>query len=187
MKLRTLALLGAGAYTLYRFSQKIGVPPGVQPLVPFDLARYLGRWYEVARIDHAYERGLTDASADYSLRPDGRLQVVNRGFDPRAGRWRIARAVASPVGERDVAHLEVSFFWPVRASYIVFALEAEGQHALVSGPSHDYLWLLSRTPQIKATSRAALLDRAREAGFDVGRLLWVDQRRNVAGTRRLRR
>ena len=81
------------------------------------------------------------------------------------------------------AQLQVSFFWPVRASYIVFALDDDYQHALVSGPTHDYLWLLSRTPQIRPSVRATLLEQARAAGFDTGRLLWVDQRRNTAGLR----
>lgn len=179
MKPRTLALLGAGAYGLYRFSQQTGVPTGVEPLRPFDLNRYLGRWYGIARLDYLWERGLTDTSADYTLRADGRVQVINRGFDPRARRWRRAHASASPVQGADIGHLQVSFLWPVRASYIVFGIEGDYEHAVVSGHSHDYLWLLSRAPRVRAPVRAALLERARAAGFDVDRLLWVDQRRNA--------
>ena len=112
------------------------------------------------------------------------MQVVNRGYHPASGRWREARATASPVtGAAGAAQLQVSFFWPVRASYTVFALDDDYQHALVSGPTHDYLWLLSRTPQIRPSVRATLLEQARAAGFDTGRLLWVDQRRNTAGLR----
>ena len=180
MRLRTLALLGAGGVALYRMAQQLGVPDGVVPVQPFQLSRYLGRWYEIARIDHVYERGLTDTSADYRLLPGGQVQVTNRGYHPGARRWREVRARAQPVQGDDVAHLQVSFMWPVRASYVVFGVDDDYPHALVSGPDHDYLWLLARTPQIRATARASMLDTARAAGFDVGRLMWVDQRRNVA-------
>lgn len=181
MNLRTLALLGAGGWALYRLSQQLGRPPGVRPVQPFSLTRYLGRWYEIARIDHSYEHGLSEVTADYRLLPGGRVQVRNRGYHAASRRWREARASATPVAGAAPAHLQVSFIWPVRASYIVFALDDDYQHALVSGPSHDYLWLLSRTPQIRPAVRAQLLDQARAAGFDTDRLLWVDQRRNTAG------
>ncbi|MBK8664821.1 MAG: lipocalin family protein [Burkholderiales bacterium] len=180
MKARTLALLAASAYALYRISQRTGMPAGVRPVEPFDLDRYLGRWYEIARIDHAYEAGLTDTSADYRLRPDGRVQVINRGFNARKSRWRELRAIAEPAGDANVGRLLLSPLWPMRASYVVLALDDDYQHALVSGPTHDHLWLLARTPRIRASHRAALLESARTAGFDTERLLWVDQRRNIA-------
>ena len=97
MRLRTLALLGAGGVALYRMAQQLGVPDGVVPVQPFQLSRYLGRWYEIARIDHVYERGLTDTSADYRLLPGGQVQVTNRGYHPGARRWREVRARAQPV------------------------------------------------------------------------------------------
>jgi apolipoprotein D and lipocalin family protein len=181
MKLRSIALLGAGGWALYRMAQHLGVPPGVEPVQPFSLTRYLGRWYEIARIDHGYERGLTDVTADYRLLAGGKVQVTNRGFDPALRRWREAQASAQPIAGGADAHLQVSFFWPIRASYIVCAVDDDYQHALVSGPTHDYLWLLSRTPQTRPGARATLLEQARDAGFDTGRLTWVDQRRNLAG------
>jgi apolipoprotein D and lipocalin family protein len=181
MKLRSLAWLAAGGWALYHLTQRLGVPRGVAPVQPFSLMRYLGRWYEIARIDHTYERGLTDTTADYRLLPGGKVQVLNRGYHAGSRRWRQARAIARPVPGSASAHLQVSFFWPVHTSYIVFALDDDYQHALVSGPDHDALWLLARTPQIKPSVRAALLEQARAAGFDVERLLWVDQRRNLAG------
>ncbi len=181
MRITTLAALGIGAWGLYRATQHLGLPAGVTPVDGFSLRRYLGLWYEMARIDHRHERGLTDTTARYTLRPDGRVHVLNRGYDPRSGRWRQAIASAEPLAAADVAHLQVSFVWPIRASYAVFALDESYEHALVSGPSHDYLWLLARHPNIKATTRATLLEQARDAGFDTGRLMWVDQRRNLPG------
>ena len=86
MRLRSLALLGAGGWALYRLTQQLGRPAGVEPVRPFSLTRYLGRWYEIARIDHSYEHGLTNTSADYRPLPGGRVQVVNRGYHPASGR-----------------------------------------------------------------------------------------------------
>lgn len=183
MKLRTIALLGAGGWALYQLTQQLGVPAGVRPVRPFSLTRYLGRWYEIARIEHAFEQGLTNTSADYTLLPGGRVRVFQRGFDPATRRWREVRAAARPVAGAAEAHLQLSFIWPVRASRIVFGLDDDYQHALVSGPSHDDLWLLSRTPQLRASTRATLLEQARAAGFDTERLRWVDQRRSLAGAR----
>lgn len=183
MKLRTAALIGLGTVALYRAAQQTGVPRGVRPLQGFDLPRYLGRWYEVARIDHGWERGLSNVSADYALRRDGRVQIVHRGYHAPSARWRESRAVAQPAKGAASAHLTLSFFWPRRRSHIVFALDEHCQHALVSGPSHDHLWLLARSPQLRPTARARLLEQARAAGFDTGRLLWVDQRRHLAHLR----
>ena len=179
MKARNLALLAAGAYTLYRLSQQTGLPLGVQPVTPFELRRYLGRWYEVARIDHAADRGLTDSVTHHSLLPNGTLEIARRGFDPRQGRWRTATARARLAHPPDVAHLHVSFVWPARSSRAVFELDDDNQHALVSGPTHEDLWLLARTPTLRASVRAQLLERARDAGFDVSRLTWVDHRRSM--------
>ena len=179
MKSRNLALLAAGAYTLYRLSQQTGLPLGVQPVTPFELRRYLGRWYELARIDHAADRGLTDSVTHHSLLPNGTLEIARRGFDPRQGRWRTATARARFAHDADSAHLLVSFVWPVRSSRAVFELDDDNQHALVSGPTHEDLWLLARTPTLRASVRAQLLERARDAGFDVSRLTWVDHRRSM--------
>ncbi len=181
MKLRSLALLGVGGWALYRLTQQTGAPPGVQPVQPFSLMRYLGRWYEIARIDQGHQHGLTDTTVDYRLLPGRRVQLVHRGYQPATRRWQEVRASARPQPGGAEAHLQASFIWPVRASHIVFAIDDDYQHALISGPSHDQLWLLSRTPQIRPSVRAALLEQARDAGFDTDRLLWVDQRRHRAG------
>ncbi|HNI86140.1 MAG TPA: lipocalin family protein [Ottowia sp.] len=180
MRARTLALLGVGAYALYRLSQQTGLPPGVHPVTPFRLERWLGRWYEIARIDPPQDRGLTDGVVHHSLLPDGTLQIARRGFDTRLGRWRTTTARARPAHPSREAHLHLSLVWPVRTSRAVFDIDDADQHALVCGPTHDQLWLLARSPTMRAATRARLLDRARAAGFDVGRLTWVDHRRSVA-------
>jgi len=156
------------------------VPDGVGPVTGFDLQRYLGTWYEVARLDHRFERGLTDVTAKYSLRDDGSVEVVNRGFDSEKGEWRDVTGKARFVGERDVASLEVSFFGPFYGGYNVVALDPGYTAALVSGPSRDYLWILAREPNPPREVVERLVARAGELGFDTGSLIYVTHGRAAA-------
>ncbi|MCU0937483.1 MAG: lipocalin family protein, partial [Gammaproteobacteria bacterium] len=100
-------------------------PEGVVAVTPFDVRRYEGRWFEIARLDHAFERGLTDVSAIYRLRPDGSVEVVNRGYDPSKGRWREAVGTARFTGAADRGSLKVSFFGPFYGGYHVVALDQQ--------------------------------------------------------------
>ena len=150
-----------------------GVPEGVEPVTGFEIPRYLGTWHEVARLDHSFERGLIDVTAEYTLNADGSVRVLNSGTDASTGERRSAQGVALPVGEPDVAHLKVSFFGPFYGSYIVFELDADYQYAFVSGFNTDYLWLLAREPQVDAAIRARFLDRAEALGFDTAELIWL--------------
>lgn len=151
-----------------------GIPDGLVPVESFQLERYLGTWYEVARLDHSFERGLSRVTADYSLRDDGRVKVVNRGYDEKSGEWKSAEGVAAFVGSSDVAHLKVSFFGPFYGAYVVFALDRENyQYAMVCGPSRDYLWLLSRRPQLDEGMKKKLVARAEAFGFGVDGLIFV--------------
>ena len=108
-------------------------PPGIAPVTPFDLARYEGRWYEVARLDHSFERGMTDVSATYQRQSDGTVQVLNRGFDTGKNDWRQAEGKAKFTGDKNTASLKVSFFGPFYGGYHVAALDADYQWALVVG------------------------------------------------------
>jgi apolipoprotein D and lipocalin family protein len=148
----------------------------LKPVEPFDAARYLGTWYEVARLDHSFERGLTRVSATYSLREDGGLQVVNQGFLPQQGTWKTATGKAYFVQGPGKGFLKVSFFGPFYGSYVVFSLDqAQYQYALVAGPDKSYLWLLSRTPVMDPAQQRGLIAQARDAGFDVSKLILVEQ------------
>ena len=152
------------------------IPDGVQPVTGFDAGRYLGTWYEVARLDHSFERGLTQVTATYAARPDGGIDVLNRGYDAEDGEWREARGRARFVGPRDVASLEVSFFGPFYGGYNVVDLDPGYTIALVVGPSRDYLWILSRDPTPPPAEVERLVARARELGFDTSGLIHVPQR-----------
>ncbi len=146
-------------------------PGAVSPVENFELSRYLGKWYEVARLDHRFERGLSQVSAEYRLRDDGGIAVINRGFNAAKGRWQQAEGRAYFVSEPTRGHLKVSFFGPFYASYVVFGLDADYQYAFVSGPDNDYLWLLAREPQVSQQVWQAFVQRASEAGFDADALI----------------
>lgn len=149
-------------------------PEGLTPVQGVDLDRYLGRWYEIARLDHRFERGLSRVTATYSRNPDGSLRVVNRGFDAADNRWREAVGRAEPLGAPGNGSLKVSFFRPIYAGYHILALDPDYGHALVSGPDRDYFWILSRTPTLPRTTQDALIARARAMGFATDRLIFVN-------------
>lgn len=151
-----------------------GVPEGVEPVTGFDKSRYLGRWHEVARLDHSFERGLIDITAEYSLRDDGSIRVLNSGTDEINGERQVAEGRAKFVGPDDIAHLKVSFFGPFYGSYVVFELDPDYQYAFVAGFSTDYLWLLAREAEVDETVRERFVARARELGFPVDELIWAN-------------
>lgn len=170
--LRTLGL--ALLLSLSLASCTTAPPDGVRPVSGFDINRYLGQWYEIARLDHAFERGMSDVHATYLLQDDGSVKVINRGYDTQRQGWREAIGRALFTGDSSVASLKVSFFGPFYGSYIVFGLdEANYRHALVSGPDKSYLWILARTPTLDKAVLDALVARASAAGFDTGKLIFV--------------
>ncbi|HRL98404.1 MAG TPA: lipocalin family protein [Acidovorax sp.] len=148
-------------------------PEGLQVVTDFDVDRYTGHWHEVARIDHAMERGLTRASATYSRNADGSVKVVNRGYDPVRQQWKEAEGTARFVGAPTRAALEVSFFGPFHGGYNVVALDENYQWAMVVGSNRNYVWILSRTPTLPWHVREHLLERAQAMGLDTRRLLWA--------------
>lgn len=153
----------------------LGMPDKVQPVDGFELDRYLGQWYEIARLDHSFERGLDQVTATYSLREDGGVKVVNRGFSIEKGEWREAEGKAYFVNTPTQAYLKVSFFGPFYGSYVVFELDDEYQYAFIAGPDTDYLWLLARQPHIEPSLIAHFEQRAGALGFDTDKLIYPRQ------------
>ena len=153
----------------------VGVPENVKPVDNFKLENYLGKWYEIARLDHSFEKGLSRVSAEYSLRPDGGVKVMNRGYSVKDNKWKEAVGRAYFVKGQDQGFLKVSFFGPFYGSYVVFALDHENyQYALVSGPDKSYLWLLARSPKMNEDLKNELITKARAAGFDTTKLIYVN-------------
>lgn len=154
----------------------VALPDGIAPVQDFELQRYLGRWYEIARLDHSFERGLVNVTAEYTLEEDGRVRVINKGYRPTENAWETAEGVAAFVGATDVGRLKVSFFGPFYGGYNIIALDkAAYQYALVCGPNRSYLWILAREPQLDPVVIETLVGRARELGFATEDLIMVDQ------------
>lgn len=157
----------------------LGVPAGTRPVEGFTLEKYLGKWYEVARMDHSFERGLSNVTAEYSLRDDGGVKVLNRGFEDASNKWKDAEGKAFFDGDTSTGKLKVSFFGPFYGAYNVIALDQENyQWSLVAGPDTGYLWILSRTPVLDEAVLDQLLTKAKNYGFDTEALIFVNQEKN---------
>jgi len=155
----------------------VGIPENVKPVDNFKLEKYLGKWYEIARLDHRFERGLSRITADYSLRDDGGVRVLNRGYSAKENEWKEAEGKAYFVKGTDQGYLKVSFFGPFYGSYVVFELDHENyQYSLVCGPDKSYLWILARAPDMKKDVKDALVAKAAALGFDTSKLIFVDHR-----------
>jgi apolipoprotein D and lipocalin family protein len=154
-----------------------GVPKGITPVEKFNAQRYLGAWYEIARLEHPYEKGLSNITAHYRLRDDGGIDVLNRGYDAQKGEWRTAEGKAYFVKGPDVGYLKVSFFGPFYGSYVVFGLDgADYQYSYVTGSDRNSLWLLSRTPHVPDKVMGRFIQKARELGFATDKLVYVEQK-----------
>lgn len=154
----------------------VGIPENIKPVEPFDATRYLGKWYEIARLDHSFERGLTKVTASYSLRRGGGLQVVNQGWSAKDRKWKSATGKGGFVQDPGRGYLKVSFFGPFYGSYVIFDLDQAGyQYALVAGPDKSYLWLLSRTPTMNPDKQRELITEAKTLGFDTTKLVLVEE------------
>lgn len=152
----------------------VNPPKNASVVQPFDLERYLGTWYEIARLDHSFERGLNRVSAEYSVRPDGRIKVLNSGYRTDTGARKEVEGVAQFIGSPHVGSLKVSFFGPFYGGYHIVALDPNYQWAMVLGDNTDYLWILSRTPTLAEPIKQQLLKQAAELGVDTEQLIWMD-------------
>ncbi|MFB2801447.1 lipocalin family protein [Shewanella seohaensis] len=158
----------------------LGMPRNVEPVKDFQLERYLGKWYEIARLDHSFERGLTQVTAEYSLKADGGVKVINRGYSSDTQQWKEAEGKAYFVNGNGEAYLKVSFFGPFYGSYVVFGLDQQDyQYAFISGPDTDYLWLLARTPTVSPEVMKQFVEMASARGFDTSSLIYVEQKAEV--------
>lgn len=153
-----------------------GVPSGVEVVQDFALDRYLGTWYEIARLDHSFERGLSQVTAQYTLRDDGRIDVLNRGYHDAKETWSSARAIARPAGDPTVGSLKVSFFRPFWADYHIIALDRQQyRYAMVTSHSRHYLWILARTPTLDDGILNELLSKAAAWGYATDALIFPQQ------------
>lgn len=175
MRIRTIAAGLAALAALSACSRAImtRVPQGIEPVSGFDARLYMGRWYEIARLDHRFERGMTDVTADYALNEDGSVRVINSGV--KNGRRKSIEGTARFKGSTDVASLAVSFFPGFPGGYHVFALDEGYQWAMISGPGRGYLWILARQPGMEEELYRQLVGIAEDRGFPVEGLIRVEQ------------
>lgn len=141
----------------------------------FDLSKYLGKWYEIARYDTWFEKDMDRTQAFYSLNEDGTVRVENSGYDFNKNKWKTSVGKAKFREDKDVGELKVSFFGPFYSDYTILALDSEYKYSLVVGNTTDYLWILSRTKTIPEDVKNQFLSMAREFGFDTAKLVWVNQ------------
>ena len=151
------------------------IPKGAVAVRPFEKEKYLGKWYEIARLDFKYERDLDHTTAEYSLNSNGSIKVDNRGINTKTGKSKQAIGKAKFVGDEDVAMLKVSFFGPFYGGYNVIALDPEYRYALVAGSSLKYLWILSRETTIPDEIKSEYLAIAERIGYKTADLIWVKQ------------
>ncbi|HRO15283.1 MAG TPA: lipocalin family protein [Paracoccus sp. (in: a-proteobacteria)] len=173
MRIRTLAIALALAAAAAAGGRAVmtRVPAGIEPVTGFDAARYMGRWYEIARLDHRFERGMTDVTADYALNGDGSVRVVNRGL--KNGAWKSVEGTAHFRGDPSVASLAVTFFPGFPGGYHVFELDPDYRWAMISGPNRGYLWILAREPVMDEATFGRLTGIAQAKGFDTQGLIRV--------------
>jgi len=154
-----------------------GIPKGMKPVDGFDVNRYVGTWYEIARLDQRFEKGLDNISAHYSLSNDGGLEVLNQGRNLETGEWKKAEGKAYFIEQPTVGRLKVSFFGPFYGSYNIIALDKQNyQYSMVTGPNRSYLWILARTKTLPKEILDALIEDAKKQGFDTGKLIRVNQK-----------
>jgi apolipoprotein D and lipocalin family protein len=152
----------------------VNIPENVSPVTGFDVDQYLGTWYEIARLDHSFERGLERVTAEYSLRDDGGIKVVNKGLDPKKNRWKKVIGKAYFVGDSNFGSLKVSFWGPFYSSYNIIDLDKKNySYSLVCGPNRSYLWILSREPQMEESLKSELVKKAKALGFETEKMIYV--------------
>lgn len=166
-------LLGAGiAFVLYSCGSTI--PKKAIAVTNFDKAKYLGKWYEIARLDYKWERNLDNVTAEYSLNDNGTIRVDNKGYDVKKDRWEQSIGKAKFVKKDNVGMLKVSFFGPFYSGYNIIAVDSDYKYALVAGESLKYMWILSRETTMPESIKADFLIKAQEIGYNISDLVWVN-------------
>lgn len=169
MKPFSILLLFAAVLALLACTPHVTVDNST--VASLDLNRYVGSWYEIARFDHRFERGLSHCTAQYTLQPDGTVRVVNSGMKGGKAKESVGKAKTTDTA----GLLRVSFFGPFYGDYRVLLIAPDYSYALVGSGTDDYLWLLSRTPTISVETKHLLLSEAARRGYDTSRLIWVKQ------------
>mgnify|MGYP001235268224 CR=1 FL=1 len=154
----------------------LGPPDNILPVNNFEPDRYMGKWYEIARLDHSFEQGLSDVSAHYQLLPNGDVEVINSGYDVNKKEWSNITGLAKFIDRPSVGSLKVSFFWPFYGGYHIADLDKKNyKWSIVIGPSREYLWILAREKTLPTKLLDQLIKNISKLGIDTDKLIWVSQ------------
>ena len=154
-------------------SCSVGIPENAVAVQNFNADKYLGKWYEIARLDYKWERDLNNVTAEYSLNEDKTIKVDNKGYNVKKDKWEQSVGKAKFVKKDNIGMLKVSFFGPFYSGYNVVAIDQDYKYALVAGESLKYMWILSREKTIPESVKADFLIKAQEIGYNVTDLVWV--------------
>lgn len=154
----------------------VSVPEGISPIKDFNVNRYLGKWYEIARLENRFEEGLKQITAEYTVLEDGEIKVLNRGVNIETGKPEVAEGKAFFIDKPNVGSLKVSFFWPFYGGYHIVELDRENYgYVMISGSDRDYLWILAREPKLDSDILKKLIDKASQLGFNTSKLIFPEQ------------
>ncbi len=166
--------------TVFGIFHKMALPEGATPVSDFDLNKYLGRWYEIGRMDFFWEkRNMTNVYAEYSANEEGTVDVKNTGYSEKRGKWSSFEGEARFRAENTIAALEVSFFGPTWSGYNVVSVDEDYKYALVFGRNTDYLWFLSRDRGMPQHIKDKYLKMAKDCGYDTNKIHWPDQTKEI--------
>lgn len=163
------------AFMLFLISSCATMPEGATVVKPFDKKQFLGKWYEIARMDYRFEKNLINVTAVYSLKEDGNIKVINKGYDTIKKEWKMVEGKAKFRNAPDEAALKVSFFGPFYSGYNVLAIDKNYTYALIAGNDLELLWILSRSKVIPESVKAEYLKIAENLGYKTSQLTWVTQ------------
>lgn len=165
--------------------ENLGAPDNVTIIEGVDAEQYLGTWYEIARLDNRFERGLDNVTAHYELKEDGSIKVTNKGYNRKEKEWNVATGKAYFLDKPNADNtytgkLKVSFFGPFYGAYNIIALDKTYyNYVMICGPDKEYLWILSRTPELTYPIKQHLVSQANELGFDTDALVYVNQNPDI--------
>ncbi len=174
-KYQIALVLGIGAVVIASLASCVSIPKGARAVSPFNKDRYLGKWYEIARMDFKFEKNLEQVTAEYSLKSNGLIRVDNRGFDYKKQVWKESIGKAKFVKDPQIARLKVSFFGPFYAGYNVIAIDPDYKYALVVGNNLKYMWILSREKTMPERIKTDYLKQAENLGYKTDKLVWTKQ------------
>lgn len=161
------------AGTVVYIKKRRTIPKGVKAVKPFDINKYLGKWYEIARLDFCFEHNIDYATAEYSMDKDGSIKVINKGYNYKKHKEVEAVGRASFLNSPDEGRFKISFKGPFCADYNVIAIDSKYKYALVTGRNHNYLWLLSKDTSIPEKIKESYLELAEDLGYNTSKIKWT--------------